>query len=77
MVILRTDMDRIDQYIESLVAEYKRVDGEIARLEGIVRAAGLKQPSRRTKISSRKAAPVVDEGAIAAVPSSHQSSDCF
>jgi hypothetical protein len=42
-------MYRIDKYIETLVAERARVDGEIARLEGIVRGSQHRTPTPRRK----------------------------
>jgi hypothetical protein len=68
-------MDRLDQYIESLIAERARVNTEIARLEGMVRSSrhhGTSGPRRKS--AGRAAVSSITTSAIG-VPSSRQSSD--
>ena len=69
-------MDRLDKYIESLVAERARVDGEIARLEEIVRLSRSTRSSPCRKTVGREGLPPLSESSADA-PSSPRSSDSF
>ena len=69
-------MDRLHEYIESLIAERTRVDREIARLEGMIRTSRRRTPAVRRKTVGREGRSALAEGAIGA-PSSHPSSDRF
>lgn len=69
-------MDRLYEYIESLIAERTRVDGEIARLEGMVRTSRHKPQAPRRKMAGREGLTALSKGAIYA-PSSRQPSDRF
>jgi hypothetical protein len=67
-------MDRLDQYIESLIAERARVNVEIARLEGMVRSSRYGVPGPRGKTAGRAGVSSITNSAIG-VPSLRQSSD--
>ena len=69
-------MDRLDKYIESLIAERTRVDREIARLEGIVRMSRSSESVPRRKTVGREGLPPISESTLGA-PSSRQPSDRF
>ena len=70
------DMDRLYEYIESLIAERTRVEGEIARLEGMLRTPRPGARATRRKTVGREGLPAFSEGVIVA-PSSRQPSDRF
>jgi hypothetical protein len=69
-------MDRLDKYIQSLIAERTRVDGEIARLEAIVRMSRSRSFAPRRKTVGREGLAALNDSAADA-PSSRPSSDRF
>jgi hypothetical protein len=69
-------MDRLEKYIESLIAERARVDSEIARLERIVRMSRSSGSAPPRKTVGREGLPPFSESSPGA-PSSRPSSDRF